>query len=85
MLIGAEVPFVSTDLQSKCSFYAVNWAKTLIYLSVALCFLEDLLMFLSVMSEHHVCAWCQGVLKRVSDHLDLELEMVMSHHVSPGN
>lgn len=66
MLIGAEVPFVSTDYIAGVLFMLLT-GKTLTYLSVALSFLEDLFMFLSVlpacMSEQHVCAQCQGVLK----------------------
>lgn len=34
---------------------------------------------------HYVCVWHTGSEKRALDHLDVELEVVVNHHVSVGN
>jgi hypothetical protein len=45
-------------------------------------------MYMSVLltctSVHHICSWYRGQ-KRVSDPLELQLGMVVSHHVGTGN
>jgi hypothetical protein len=38
-----------------------------------------------LMYVHHVCAWCHRIQKRMLEPLQLELEMIVSHHVCAGN